>query len=117
MDKERKNMAVYRVNINSVEPAANGLVYADIFIQIRTATNPITWGEIQNGHRTIVLEASDIMAIINDPLNNTAARRRAAINAKIKAKALELGIDTADEAYVAIMGLYDFPFDVIIRDI
>jgi len=110
-------MAVYKVSIVKVEPAAGGMVYADTFIQIRTSTNPITWGDITNGHRTIVLEASDIMAIVNNPLNNTAAKKRAAINDKIKAKALELGIDTADEAYGALLSLYTFPFDVTIRDV
>lgn len=110
-------MAVYKVSIIKVEPAAGGMIYADTFIQVRTGINPTTWGDILNGHRTIVLEASDIMAIVNDPLNNTAIKKRTAINNKIKAKALELGIDVADEAYSALLGLYTFPFDVTIRDV
>jgi hypothetical protein len=106
---------VYRVNILGMEPAANGMVHADTFIQIRTSANPVTWGDVLQGHRTIVLEAADILAIANDPLNNTAAKKRVAINSRIKEKALELGIDTADEAYGVLLGLYTFPFDVTIR--
>jgi hypothetical protein len=106
---------VYKVSIIKIEPAAGGSVYADALVQIRTSTNPITWGDILNGHRTIVLEASDIIAICNDPLNNTAAKKRQALNDKIKSKALEFGIDVADEAYGLMNGLYTFPFDVTIR--
>ena len=106
---------VYRVNILSMEPAANGMVHADTYIQIRTGTNPVTWGDVSQGHRTIVLEASDILAIVSDPLNNTNPKKRQAINVKIKAKALELGIDTSDEAYGILLDLYTFPFDVTIR--
>jgi hypothetical protein len=109
---------VYKVSILKIEPAAGGSVYADALVQIRTATTPVvTWGDILNGHRTIVLEAADIITIYNDPLNNTAAKRRQAINDKIKSKALEFGIDVADEAYGLMNGLYTFPFDVTIRGV
>ena len=109
---------VYKIVINKVEPAAGGSVYADAFIQIRTSISPVTWGDILNGHRTIVLEASDVLSIYNDPANNTNVKKRQALEAKIKAKALELGIDVADEAYGDILSLYTFPIpgiDVTIR--
>ena len=109
---------VYKVVIDKVEPAAGGSVHCNATIKIRTSISPLTWGDILNGHRTIVLEASDILAIYNDPLNNTNVKKRQALEAKIKTKVLELGIDTADEAYGDMLGLYTFPspgIDVVVR--
>lgn len=110
-------MAVYKVTINKIEPAANGMVYADTDIQVRVSVTPLTWSPVLNGHRTIVLEARDVMAIINDPANTTNVLKRQAMNNLIKAKALELGIDLADEAFAEMSKLYTFPYDVTIRDV
>lgn len=107
---------VYKVTINKIEPAANGMVYADTDIQVRSGTTPnFIWTPVLNGHRTIVLEARDVMAIMNNPLNDTNVKKRQAMNDLIKAKAIETGIDVADEAFSAMSGLFTFPYDITIR--
>lgn len=107
---------VYQVKIVSIEPTANGMLNADCFVQLRTGTSPnFVYTDAQNGHFTIVLEASDVMAIINNPANSTNVLKRHAIRDLIKTKALERGIDKSDEAYLAITNIFTFPDDIIIR--
>jgi hypothetical protein len=107
---------VYKVTINKIEPAANGMVYADTDITVRSGTSPnYVWTPVVNGHRTIVLEARDVMAIVNDPANSTNVLKRTATNELIRQKALEMGIDTADEAFSAMSSFYTFPYDITIR--
>lgn len=107
---------VYKVTINKIEPAANGMVYADTDIQVRSGTGPnYTWTPVLNGHRTIVLEARDVMGIMNNPANSTNVLKRLAMNELIRTKAIETGIDIADEAFSAMSGLYTFPYDITIR--
>lgn len=108
--------SVYRVTLLNCEAAANGMVYFDSKIELRTGTNPnYIWVESQNGHRTLVMEAAEVLAIKNDPLLTTNVLKRQALYALAKEKALAWGIDSADEAFLFTQGLLTFPDAVIIR--
>ncbi len=89
---------IYRANVVSIEPAANGTVNADVFVELRGGTSPDwTWTVTSNGHFTIVLQATDVLAITNNAAL-TAVQKRAAIRDLVKAQALARGVDQADEA-------------------
>jgi len=104
---------VYQVKVISIEPAANGTLNADVFVQQRVSANPDVWKETLNGHFTIVLQATDILAIVNG--TGTTLEKRKALKDLIKAQALARGVDVADEAYLAVAGLLTFPADIVIR--
>ena len=107
---------VYQVKIVSIEATANGMLNADCFVQLRTGTSPnFVYTDAQNGHFTIVLEASDVMAIINNPANSTNVLKRQAIRDLIKTKALERGIDKSDEAFIELSKFMNYPDAVVIR--
>jgi hypothetical protein len=107
-------MAFYRVNIVSLEPAADAAIHADAFIQLRVSRNPDVFQDIQNGHRTVVLGAAEVMAITDSTM--TTAQKRAALRDLIKAEVLAMGVDVADEAYADFIALVPPPFDVTVRD-
>ena len=106
---------VYRANIISIEPAANGTVQADCFVELRGGTvQEPTWTVTSNGHFTIVLTAQEVLEITNNA-SLTNIQKRHALKDIIKARALERGVDQADEAYAGIVGLVTLPLEVIIR--
>ena len=110
-------MAVYQAKVISIEPTANGTINADVFVELRTGTNPDwVWKPATNGHFTLVLEVADVMAIINDPLNTTVVKKRVAIRNLIKSRALARGIDKADEAFIEMNKLFTFPDMITIRE-
>jgi hypothetical protein len=107
-------MAFYRVYIVKMEPAADAAIHADAFIQLRVSRNPDVFQDIQNGHRTVVLGAAEVMAITDSTM--TTAQKRAALRDLIKAEVLAMGVDVADEAYADFIALVPPPFDVTVRD-
>jgi hypothetical protein len=109
-------MAFYRVNIVSLEPAADAAIHADAFIQLRVSRNPDVFQDIQNGHRTVVLGAAEVMAITDDPVM-TAPQKRTALRNLVKEKVLAMGVDVADEAYADFINLIPPPFEVTVRDV
>ena len=108
-------MAVYQAKVVSIEATANGIVNADVFVELRTGTSPnFVYTPAVNGHFTVVLDASEVLAITgNTGLTNV--QKRQAIRDLIKAKALERGIDKSDEAYLALCQLFSFPDEIVIR--
>ena len=106
-------MAVYRANIISIEAAANGTINADCFVELKVSLDPPVWQPTSQGHFTIVLAASEILAITDSAM--TSSEKRVALKTLIKQKALERGVDSADEAYSAMTSLLTFPLEVLIR--
>lgn len=109
-------MSYYKVTILSMEAAANAAIHADANMQLRISRNPDVFQDIQNGHRTVVLGAAEVMAITDDPVM-TNNQKKQALKDLIKAKVLAMGIDVADEAYADFIALVPPPFDVPVRDV
>ena len=108
-------MAVYKVLVNSMEAAANGTVNADAFVMVRVSANPEVWADALNGHRTIVLAATEVLPITGHA-TMTNAQKRQALKDLVKAKVLAMGIDVADQAYTEFVALIAPPFDVTVRE-
>ena len=108
-------MAFYKVIVLSMEAAADVAVHADAKVQLRVSRNPDVFQDIQNGHRTVVLGAAEVMDI-TDNAGLTAPQKRTALKELVKAKILAMGIDVADEAYSDFIGLVPPPFEVTVRD-
>jgi hypothetical protein len=109
-------MSYYKVTILSMEAAANAAIHADANMQLRISRNPDVFQDIQNGHRTVVLGAAEVMAITDD-LVMTNNQKKQALKDLIKEKVLAMGIDVADEAYADFIALVPPPFDVPVRDV
>lgn len=107
---------IYRANVVSIEPAANGTINADVFIELRGGTSPdFTWTPTSNGHFTVVIQATDILTIIND-VSLSPVQKRQAIRNLVRAQALARGVDVSDEAYAAWITLIpNYPDSIIIR--
>jgi hypothetical protein len=108
---------VYRVSVNSKVPAAGNQLYFDAVIERRTGTSPDwVWLPLIDGHRTVILGAQAVLDIYAGPGTNV--QKRQAIQDLIKAEALAMGIDKADEADVAMSDLFppaQWPIQVTIR--
>lgn len=107
---------VYRANVVKIEPAANGTINADVFVEARGGTGPAwTWSPTSNGHFTIVIQATDVLAIFNN-VELTNVQKRQAVRDLVRSQALARGVDQADEAYAAWMSLIPgFPDAIVIR--
>ena len=66
----------YRAIVLSAEPAANGDVHLDTFIE---SDREGDWALIPGGHRTLVLDGEAVLAIVNN--GDTLANRRLAMKA------------------------------------
>ena len=105
---------VYRANILSYEPSANGTLNFDCFVERREGANPdFTWAVTSQGQFTLVLTASEILAITTGVGTNV--QKRKALEDIIKERALERGVDVADDAYLAFSNLEPASFSVVIR--
>ena len=107
---------IYRANVVKIEPSANGTINADVFVELRTGVTPdFSWVLTSNGHFTIVIQATDVLAITNNAAL-TPVQKRLAIRELVKAQALDRGVDTSDEAYAAWIALIPtWPDPIVIR--
>lgn len=105
---------VYRINILGYEPAPwSSSINFDVSMEMRVSANPDVWQPVSNGHRTIVMPINDFNTAT---ATGTSAQKRQAVRAQLKELALNLGVDAADEAYLALTDLLPPPFDVVIRE-
>jgi hypothetical protein len=109
-------MSYYKVQILSLEAAADAAIHADANLQLRVSRNPDVFQDVRNGHRTVVLSAAEVMAITTNAAL-TQVQKRQALKDLIKVKVLAMGIDVSDEAYAAFIALVPVPFDVAVRDV
>jgi hypothetical protein len=106
----------YRANVVSLEPAANGTLNADVYVEVRGGVSPdFTWTLTSQGHFTIVVQATDVLAV-NSDTTLTIIQKRAALRNLVKTQALSRGVDISDEAYAAWLTLLPtFPDPIVIR--
>jgi len=98
-------MANYRARILNTEAAADATVHFDCWIQRETADPPPdNWVNVLNGHRTLVLQASAIKAITQNPAL-TDNQKRAQLAELFRIEATSWGIDEADDANGSIIAL------------
>jgi hypothetical protein len=108
-------MSYYKVNVLSMEAHEGAQVFADATIQVRVSRNPDVFKDV--GHRTVVLGASEVLAITDDAVM-TANQKRNALKDLIKEKVLAMGIDVADEAWTDFITLFPtFPIEITVRDV
>lgn len=94
----------YRASILSSEAAANGDICLDVIVESdRTGS----WALIQNGHRTLVLDGSAVLAITSGA--GTAAQKRTALSNLFKSEVLLWGLDEADDANQQLAALVTYP--------
>ena len=85
----------YRVHILDAEPASNGDLHMDAWVQKETA--PDVWQLIPLGHRTMVLDGAAVLAITEGA--GTDQQKRAALLELFRQEAASWGIDKSDDAY------------------
>ena len=83
----------YRARVITAEPAANGDVHLDTFIETDRSGD---WELIPGGHRTLVLDGAAVLAIINN--GDTLANRRAAMKDLFIQEIKAWGLDESDDA-------------------
>lgn len=109
-------MATYRAKINDSEAAGNGTVHFDCWIQRLESEDPDVWINVENGHRTVVLQAASILFITdNDSLTDT--QKRDQLKELFRLQALSWGIDEADNAnedIVLLIPSESWPVNVVL---
>ncbi len=83
----------YRAIVLSAEPAANGDVHLDTFIE---SDREGDWALIPGGHRTLVLDGEAVLAIVNN--GDTLANRRLAMKNLFIEEIKAWGLDESDNA-------------------
>lgn len=83
----------YRARVLSSEAAANGDVHLDVMVE---SDRSGSWKLIPGGHRTLVLNGEQILAITNS--NDTLANKRLAIKGMFILEIAAWGIDKSDDA-------------------
>lgn len=97
----------YRFVVVAAEAAANGDVHLDTWVE-RSPTGADPWTrDVQNGHFTVVMPGSAIVAITDGA--GTANQKRTAMSALFKAEVDRRGIQAADDAKTKLLALVTLP--------
>ena len=99
----------YRARVVSSEPAANGDVHLDVYVESDRLGD---WALIPGGHRTLVLDGSAVLAILEG--SGTDSQKRAALSALFKQEVAAWGIDESDNANEQLNELVTFPINVVL---
>jgi len=93
----------YRVRVESGEPAANGDIHLDCWIEKEKEDEPGVWELVPMGHRTLVLDGAAVLSITESDMSD--AEKRAALLNLFRHEAESWGIHEADDAYSQLCGL------------
>lgn len=85
----------YRVRVESGEPAANGDVHLDCWVQ--KEVEPDVWQNVPTGHRTLVLDGAAVLSITESAM--TDPQKLAALRELFSQEAASWGIHRSDDAY------------------
>ena len=99
----------YRARVVSSEAAANGDVHLDVYVESDRLGD---WASIPGGHRTLVLDGSAVLAILEG--SGTDNQKRAALSALFKQEVAAWGIDESDNANEQLNELVSFPINVVL---
>jgi hypothetical protein len=83
----------YRARVLSSEAAANGDVHLDVMVE---SDRSGSWQLIPGGHRTLVLDGDDILAITTS--SDSLANKRLAVKGMFMLQIGAWGIDKSDDA-------------------
>lgn len=99
-------MANYRAKIIDSEAAGDGTVHFDCWIQREEDDRQggTIWVNVEKGHRSVVLQASAVLAVTQDG-SLSDGQKRSRLAQLFRQEALSWGIDEADAANEDIMSL------------